>query len=282
MEKNFMFLHFDYPRQKFFYLILFFLSFGASIIGIGFGWILFHGEAGIISVFLTSFALLGLVNQLFEVNKTEIWEEVTSPYEANKMLGISLLVLFLGIFAGYGAVTVMLPAETIPELFGRQLGNYQNISLEFRFSQIDFGTVFSVFLHNLTVFLVVFFLSFFFRGGGLLLIITWNASVWGCVMAYVAKYCVHLYGFCSGCAKSMVATCNFFFHLLPESAGYVLCAMAGLFMSKACIKYYNDMKKLLRVTRASVVILIIGTALLFFAACIESAFTPMIISGLSK
>lgn len=256
---------------------IFLLSISASILGIATSYVLFPQESSIISVFLTSFALLAVVNKLFDINRQEIWGNITTPYQANKKLGISLLTIFIGIMLGYGAVTLFIRPETTMALLGRQLGSYRDISPEFSIANIDFGSFPQLLKHNFSVLLIVLFFALLYRGGGILLIITWNASVWGVVFSYIAKNIIQFSGIKKGLVTLLFTYFSVFLHLITESAGYILVAMTGFFISKACVKYFNDTEKLFRVTKAAFLIFFIAVAMIVTSALIESCLTPQIV-----
>ncbi len=261
---------------------LFLFSIAASILGIAASLILFPQEASIISVFLASFTLLALVNKLFDINRQEIWGNITTPFQANKKLGLSLLIIFIGIMLGYGLYTLILDPEKIRSLFARQLGSYKDVGCIFSLSDIDFGTFGQLLKHNLTVLLVVLLFSLFYRSGGILLIIAWNASAWGVIFSYIARGAMQFVGVKRGLITLLISYASVFLHLVTESAGYILCAMTGFFLSKACVKYFNDTAKLLRVTRAALLIFILSILLIILSALIESQLTPKIIGWLNK
>lgn len=277
-----MSLNFTVSRQKHFNSLIFLLSISASILGIAASYVLFPQQASIISVFLTAFALLRVVNKLFDINRQEIWGNITTPYQANKKLGISLLVIFIGIMLGYGIVTLFLKPETTVILLDKQLGTYRNIGPEFSLVNINFGTFPQLLKHNFSVLLIVLFFALLYRTGGILLIIVWNASVWGVTFSYIVKNIIQISGIKKGLFTLLFTYFSVFLHLITESSAYILCAMTGFFMSKACIKYFKEPDKLLRVTKASLLIFIIAVIMIIVSAGIESQLTPKIVSLLFK
>lgn len=270
-------LSFIPSREKHSNILIFLLSILASILGIITSYILFPQETSIISVFLTSIALFTIVNKLFDINRQEIWENITTPYQANKRLGISLLVIFIGIMIGYGAVTLFLRPETTIALLDKQLGSYRDISPEFSLLYIDFGTFAQLLKHNFSVLLIVLFFALLYRTGGILLIITWNASVWGVTFSYIAKNIIQFSGIKKGLVTLLFTYFSVFLHLITESSGYILVAMTGLFISKACVKYFNEPEKLIRVTKASFLIFFLAVVMIIISALIESNLTPQIV-----
>jgi len=271
-----MFLQYTFPRQRLFRSRLFAASLGAAIVGVATSHVLFPTEAGVISVFLTSFSLLHIVNNLFELNRREIWEEIASPYKANRMLGLALLAVFLGILSGYGLFAAVLNPDAARALLSEQLGDFQDIKRGFGLAQIHFGSFSEILRHNFSVLLVVLLFSLLFRAGGLLLIVAWNASSWGSVFGFIARTVLSGLGLRDGLLPLLASYLGFSLHLVLESAGYVLCAMAGLFMSKAFTKYFFDFKRFVRVTRASVLIFAFALFLIVLSAFFESTLSARI------
>lgn len=263
-------------------IYIFFVSALASITGITASYVLFQEEASIISVFLTAFALLGIVNRLFDTNRKEIWEKICTPYQANKKLCISLLDIFLGIMFGYGCVALLIKPETALNLLDRQLGVYSGIRAGFNLTDIDFGTFSELIKHNFSVLLVVFLFAIMYRTGGILLVIAWNASTWGTVFSYIARNSIQYSGIIKGLKTLLATYLSVFLHLVTESGGYILAAMAGFFISKASIKYFKDTEKLLKVIKAAVLIFLLAIISLTASAFIECNITPKIIRYLLK
>lgn len=277
------FIEIEYPRRKDLNIRIFLFAFGASILGIGVNYLLFPSQ-GTISVFLTAFALMGLVKDLFEQNKHEIWDNIVSPYHANSMLAFSLLSIFLGILIGYSLVTTFMSPHTTIQFLDEQLGAYKSIRPGYDISLVDFGSFRSILYHNLVVLLIVLFFALLYRAGGMLLIIAWNASVWGVTFSYIAHHSVLNDSMVSGMFKRITILVMIYFsvflHLITESLGYILCAMTGLFISKASIKYFRVPNRFFSVTKASFLIFLLSFLLILVAAFIESNVTPQIINFL--
>lgn len=259
-------------------MYIFIISAVASIAGITASHVLFPQEASIISVFLTAFTLVSVVNKLFDINRQEIWEKIKTPSRANEKLGISLLVIFLGVMFGYGCVTLSLKPDITVVLLDKQLGVYGGIRSGFTLADIDFGIFSDLIKHNLSVLLVVLLFATLYRTGGLLLIIVWNASTWGAVFSYIARNTIQSSGFMKGITTLLITYLCIFLHLVTESAAYILCAMTGFFVSKACIKYFNDTEKLARVIKTAFLILLFALLLIIISALVESNLTPRIVS----
>ena len=243
-----------------------------TVLGIGAGFVLFPAEASLIGVFLVALAQHRTVETLLTRNRDEIWGGVRTPGDANLRLAVSLLVFFLGVLATYSAATLLVPEARLQSLFGRQLGDFDAISI----TAVVFDDLSGILGHNLLVMLACFLFSLLYRHGGMLLVLALNASVWGVVFPFIAR---------TAPDRSAGATIYFvksfisiFPHLLLEAVGYVLVAMAGVFLSKALQKYEVGSDRFNQVGLAVGKLSALAAATLALAAAVEAYLAPALIS----
>lgn len=254
---------------------IFVKSFIFSILGISLAYFLFRIETGIVSIFLITLSLIWAASFLFERNSREIWEKIATPYKANTKLAFSLLCIFFGILLGYGFFVLFTKISIVKELLAMQLGIYREIKVSIK--DIDFGNFKTILINNFTVLIIVFFISLIYRLGGVLLVIVWNASVWGSVFFYIIK---------STCGTAQMNPIYYFLttilcispHLFTEALGYILCSMSGFFISKSLTKYEIGSDQFLRVSKASLAILGISLGFIVLSAYLESNLAPKLIS----
>jgi uncharacterized membrane protein SpoIIM required for sporulation len=135
-------------------------------------------------------------------------------------------------------------------------------------SQTDYGNTIGVFKNNMFVLFISFTLSLFY-GAGAIFLITLNASIFASTLAKVIKGNLIGLGFIS---ISTLTLCNlgiFLFHGIPEVAGYILAAIAGGVLSHAFVREKFGGKRFKSVLIDSVILLLVGIALLIFAAVVE-------------
>lgn len=247
-------------------------SFVVSALGIGCGFVLFPAEASIIGVFLIAFAQARTVEALLDRNRDEIWVKQINPNEANFRLALSLLTMFMGVLFTYAMVTLFMPAERLLDLFERQIGDYGGHSI----TEVAFDNLFGVLGHNAIVAVACFLFSLIYRHGGMLLVLAWNASVWGVVFPYIARTAPDLEG--GGAivyfAKSFV---SIFPHLFLEAIAYILVAMSGVFLSKALQKYEIGSQKFNQVSLAVAKIAGLSFVILVIASIVEAQVAPALI-----
>jgi uncharacterized membrane protein SpoIIM required for sporulation len=246
-----------------------------TVVGICAGFVLFPAEASLIGVFLVALAQHRTVEALLDRNRDEIWGGQRRPRDANFRLARSLMVFFLGVLVTYSAATLVAPASRLLILFGRQAGDFGGASI----TAIVFDDPATTLGHNLLVMLACFLFSLLYRHGGMLLVLAWNASVWGVVFPFIARTAPDRSA--GGTAiyfiKSFV---SIFPHLLLEAAGYVLVAMAGVFLSKALQKYPPGSREFGQVAGAVGKLTALAAAFLTAAALLEAYLAPALIGGL--
>jgi len=245
-----------------------------TVTGIGAGFLLFPAEASLIGVFLVALAQHRTVEALLDRNRDEIWGGQRPPREANFRLARSLLVFFLGVLVTYSAATLLVPASRLLDLFGRQVGGFGGVSI----TGVSFGEPLALLGHNLLVMLACFLFSLLYRHGGMLLVLAWNASVWGVVFPFIARTAPDA-GPGGAALYFLRSFASIFPHLLMEAAGYVLVAMAGVFLSKALRKYPAGSREFLQVAAAVGRLALLAAALLAGAAAVEAYLAPALIGA---
>jgi uncharacterized membrane protein SpoIIM required for sporulation len=254
---------------------LFLQTLGFAAFSITAGALLFPTEASLVGVFLIALGQSRTVYSLLDRNRDEIWNKRKSPRSANLRLAMALSVIFAGIFVAYGIATLVLPEARAAEAFARQICDYGGQSL----TEIRFDGLGLVFGHNAIVALVGFLFAILYRHGGLLLVLAWNASVWGVVFPWLARTAPDLGpgGALVYLAKTFLAIMP---HLAPEAFAYILIATSGVFLSKALVRYELGTERFRQSSLASMRILGLAVAILALASLIEVFAAPALIAGL--
>lgn len=247
----------------------------ASALGIAFGLLVFPAEAGLVGVFLVALAQAGLVEALLARNRDDIWQGRESPGRANWRLARSLLVVFLGILLAWTAATLLVPLAALEVHFSRQIGDFGGHSL----AAVRFAGFAALLGHNALVAAVGFLCALVYRHGGMLLVLAWNASVWGVVFPYIARTAPDA-GAGGALGYTLLAHLCILPHLLLEASAYVAAAMAGVFLSKAAQKYRPDSADFRQVLGAVARIAAAALLLLVAAAAAESLLAPALVAAL--
>lgn len=247
-------------RLGVFFLISLFYTFFAVVTA----YLLFPSETGIVSVFLQSFSLLPAFNFILEKNRTDIWEKKCSSVRANTETAKYILALMVGAFCVYLIVALVLPKSVTEILFLKQLDGAPKI-----LEHMNFSAFVDIVRHNLVVLFVFLFFSMLYRSGTVFVVV-WNASVWGCVLGFIAKT-VH-----SGPTFFLCLMP----HMITEASSYILASMAGLFLSKGVSKYDFSSEAFHKVLRAAFLLFVVSIALLLVSATLESLYAPFMVHEL--
>jgi uncharacterized membrane protein SpoIIM required for sporulation len=175
---------------------------------------------------------------------------------------------FLGLLAGFIIIGIMNPStleyQTSQLLQGHLRPEViQNFSLQ-PYNPSVMGAI-ALASHNLSYLLIGFILSLFY-GAGAAFIIAYNASVFA---AFVSQLFQRFAGATTLAAVSLL-------HLLPESAGYILAAIAGAALSRGIIHEKLRGEKLHNVAQNCFFLLIAGIICIIIAAFIETFATAPI------
>ena len=237
---------------------------------------LFPSEASLVGVALFAFSQGKTVEALLDRNRDEIWGEITTPARANIKLAMSLMVIFLGVFATYlFAVQIMAghfnSLAPVERLFDKQIGDFG----AGRFEDIIFDEFAKILKHNSGVLFACFCFALIYRHAGMLLVLAWNASVWGAVFSYLGLVATEsdsgevasaLYP-AIYVGKTLICILP---HLVSEAIAYVLVAMAGVFTSLVLERHKVGSDSFMQVTQAILNIFIHALVWLCFAALVEA------------
>ena len=220
-------------------LQLFVASLLFSSVGIAVARHLFDGNGGVISVLLCVLGLLPTLDRLVDRHRPSPTSLSPVLYlRADATLTLSVLTLFAGVMAAYAAWSLLLPIDQVRSSFSSQLSPWLRLGAD----GFEPGYLTGILVNNLLVLAGVFLLSALYRTGGALLVLAWNASVWGSTFALIARMqdTVGNALAVSGCVLP---------HVLLEAVGYVLMALCGLGTVRLFVRYSDpslDRSRLLR------------------------------------
>jgi hypothetical protein len=246
-------------------LYIFFAAILYSIIGIACAVALFPDNVGLITIAFISVLLLPILNNLLRYKSTTILRHINLKaiiFEQRDIFTI-YTCFFLGIFLIFLVVTTVLPIGMDMNLFSAQLQFYGQPTKIIG----DWMPFFvEISQHNIKIVLLTFVLSLMY-GAGSVIILTWNASVWGSVLGFVLKQ-----GFeTSNPWAFIVANIGIIMpFLLLESIAYVSAAIAGGVLSKTVIQEKLFSKRFKFLLTNSLLIVTIAIVLVFIGAWIEA------------
>src|SRR3989344_1782214 len=206
-----------------------------SVIGILIASVLFPGDPALVAVAFTSLLLLPELYKIFDIQlrrqRIEQQTYLRSLWRDDVEVVRIYVFLFLGILLVYSLGTILLPSLQTNTLFREQL--------EIRFGQGFAGSAVATFssdlffslLSNNFMVLVACFVLALLTGDGAILLITWNASVWGTIFGLTAKNAA-LFAGQSPFFFFAIIMLIVFPHMIIEGLSYFLAAISGSIISK--------------------------------------------------
>lgn len=262
-------------HQSYRYTKLFIESFFVMTLACWLPYIFHFEQSAVYSLFVVSFALLERAHFLLEENKQNIWSRQLGGWKSNALSANSILAIFVGIFlAALCFATLLLVLYSPQELkstFAFFLRDFQldaSNGIATRFT----GFI-PIFTHNLLVMVTLSVVVLCYRAYGLILVLAWNACVWGGVFALFFWL-----GFTgvkvSGVVVVLQSFVAVFPHLLLEAAAYIMGALAALFLSKGVTKYEFGDERFLSVIKVSGLLFVVALITLAIAGLVEVTLPP--------
>ncbi|HIH14140.1 MAG TPA: stage II sporulation protein M [Nanoarchaeota archaeon] len=260
-------------------------------------WI-FPSQAAIVAVFLATLAsmplmisIIGFEKEKEERDKNYLQEVVFSFFgkiaaikssSSEKLLPF-FIFMFLGFSVAFSFWFVVLPKDTVINLFYLQMNTIKEINTGFSGNISAIGFFFTrILLNNLKVlaFCVLFSIIY---GAGAIFILVWNASVIGTAIGDSIKTAITGYakvtGFTTFAGYSSAISTGMFrymLHGIPEILAYFVGALAGGFISVAVVKHEFGSEKFENTIYNAMGLIVIAILILVLAAMLEVTISPMI------
>ncbi|MEM2121120.1 MAG: stage II sporulation protein M [Candidatus Woesearchaeota archaeon] len=245
-------------------------------------WI-FSTHLSMVVILLTVIAALPLFYDSirYEEQKDISIDDEVKLLKEHEKLFLAMSFLFVGFIIGFSFWYIVLPRETVENVFLAQTQTIAAINAptgNFK-SQVNIFSI--IFLNNVKVLLFCVFFSFLY-GAGALFILTWNASVVGTAIGNffrteIAKFSLafgftSLYYYFRAYSLSIL---RYLIHGIPEICAYLIAGLAGGIISTAIVRHDFTTKNFERVIIDTADLLIISLLMLFVAALIEVFVTPL-------
>lgn len=246
-----------------------------SIVGIFIASILFPGDPALVAVAITSLLLLPELYKIFDMEERQesIEQKITFGKLWKDDIGLVRIYvfLFLGILLVYAIGTMFMPAMQANNLFREQLEiRYgQGFTGQATSAGLFSGGLFLELLTNNFLVLIACFILALLTGDGAILLITWNASVWGTIFGLTAKSAA---AFSGGSAVYFFGLIMLvvFPHMITEALSYFLAAISGSVISKDVILEEFASDRFFEVFGFNLYLLIGGLIFLLLGALIET------------
>ncbi|RLG18344.1 hypothetical protein DRN75_01945 [Nanoarchaeota archaeon] len=228
-----------------------------ATVGVISGSYLFPSEPDVAAIFITTVLCVPLIykfaqeEEVIEMHHNKI-ELIRQHWQ---LISLATL-LFIGFIAAYIPLSAMYPQtfqaqiETINAITGKAISD---------------DVLVLIVTNNLKVLGFSYVLSFLF-GAGAVFILVWNTSVIAvAIMEFLTKNWTFLvFG-------------RYLLHGIPELIGYFIGMIAGLLISIASVKYKPNSKGFIRLTLASIDMLLTAIVIILIAALIEVTISPLVV-----
>lgn len=239
----------------------FLIGFVYAIIGIVAAMIIFPKSQGIASIAFLSLLLVPSLNAMLRIE--EIQDTKSRSFSVRRVFNDHAdilqiyLLLFLGIFLAYGLFSIKFPNLLVSGLFDNQL-RIIGVSGQAA-GGINFA---SIFLNNFKVLIICLCLAVII-GAGSIFFLTWNASVWGVVFAYVASHSSNAF---DAFARIFISVAS---HMMTEAAAYFFAIVAGGIWSQALLRERMGSPKFNYVMKDGFIFMLASLGLLLLGAILE-------------
>ncbi len=238
-------------------------------------WI-FPSRSSFAMVFLTVMAVLPLIVTL--IRQEELQDEKNLRKEKHilirehKDIFLIYINLFLGMVLGFTFMFVLLPPNTVTDLFEDQVTTIASIR-----GSATSGTdlLVIIIINNLKVLFFCLLFSFIY-GSGAIFILTWNASVISAAIGDLIRLSLQNVSELAYFHIIPLSFGRFLIHGIPEIGAYLLGGIAGGIISTAVIRNKVSKKYFSKIILDSADLIVLAVLLLFFAALVEVSISPLI------
>jgi len=244
----------------------------------------FRDQASLVMVFMITMAALPIFynTMKLEESKDMLMEKETEMlHEHNKAITF-FMYLFVGITLACAFWYVVLPTDTINDLFDRQIDTINTINNHVSGKVIQLDVFAKIFFNNFKVLTFSILFSFIF-GAGAIFILAWNATVIGAAIGNFIRTNIAAYSSSLGLLDAgnyfhvfSVGLLKYSLHGVPEIAAYFYGGLAGGILSIAIVKKHYQTEKFQAVIIDFSELVLIAIGFLIAASFIEVYLTPVL------
>lgn len=220
-------------------------------------------HAGLMSIAFTSVLITPILNHAIKkLSSTKMSGlELKSMFKHHKEVIQVYSLLFLGILCSYAIMQALMPVVAEEKVFLAQLTAYGSVPTG-SFHDVSFATIF---FGNLIVLAACFAFSLVYDVGSMLFL-TWNASVWGATIGYIASIL-------RPGENPLIAFVDFFVrafpHMFTEAMAYFLAIIGGVIISKAIVTHKEADEYFNIKLKQGLMFFLFGILVLFIGAWLE-------------
>ncbi len=250
----------------------FLMGIAYSIFGIGLALMIYPSDPALLAVAITTLFFLPSLYGLTEIEESlesrirdnDIFHILKKNKEVIKVYGFA----FLGIMLAFAFFAIALPALASNLFFKAQLGVIQGNAALAGHATFTTGLFLDILLNNLKVLIFCFLISLF-AGNGSMLLIAWNASVWGTIFGVLAKTSAGI-----GAANPWIFFILIMISVLPhailEMLSYVIATIAGTGASEGIVHMKLRSSRFMNFFMMNLILLIVGLFVLLIAGLVET------------
>ena len=258
--------------------LLFLEALGCCLLGIYLPIMMGFDESILNSMFHVSIPMGQRLAVLLEENRHNIWIKKLPGWDVNKATGVCLLCMFIGVLAGY-LIVVLVSSSSIEMIknfdFALEAANAKQGTILTR----NFSGFFPIFVHNLSVMVVLAFLCFVYRSYGAMLGLVWNACVWVAVLTVLTQRAM-IASEMASLQFASIALLAVMPHLLIEGIAYIFGSLAGIFFSQGLMRYDYGDARFRKVIAACFGLVAVAVVLIFLGAATEAKYATFMLGFL--
>jgi uncharacterized membrane protein SpoIIM required for sporulation len=269
----------NHPRKMFWYGLIY------MTVAMVLAYWIFAGQASLVMVFLATIATVPLMYKTIQQEEAKDLQGRSEKYllkEHAKALQY-FMYMFFGVTVACAAAYTVVPAEVLSSLFNAQTKTISQINTVTTGQAFNLTGAFGqIFFNNVRVLVFCVLFSFLY-GAGAIYILNWNATVVGTAIGTFIRGSISSYSHLVGWEKAAVyfqviteGLLKYTIHGIPEILSYFTAGLAGGIISVAVIKHDYNTRKFEHVLLDSADLLLISIALVFIAAILEVAVTPIV------
>ncbi len=253
----------------------FFIGLLYGTIGIILAALLFPADPALAAVAFTAVLLVPAMRRLFAIEQEQQRREkrfsVRHLVHDHADFVTAYFLIFLGMFLVYSIASLVLPHFLVNEFFRSQMQVRGFASV----TQLPFDVLFTQILANNAGVLALAFLLSLLAGDGAVILIAWNASIWGGIVGVTVQLAAAAKGVNPG-VYLLVVVLALLPHLALEALAYITAATSGGLISKTLLlrKEHGSPLRPHTLIPYNAALLVIALGFLAVGAAVETFILP--------
>ncbi len=249
-------------------------------IGIFLSLVIFPDQGSLVSVFLTTMAVIPLIYNLIRLEEKKDLSHLDEKHVLKEHYHaiMAFFYYFLGAVLSYSFWYIVLSKSFDANLFGLQMDIIKSINSNVTGNAYaGFRTFFQILMNNIRVLVFCLVFSFLYGVGGIF-ILTWNASVIGVAIGDTIKSSLAsvvdktFFHYINAVSYGLL---RYSIHGIPEIVSYFIAGLSGGIISSAIIKHDFGSERYFKIILDAFLLLLASLFLIAVSAYLEVYITPM-------